>query len=57
MSKQITFPGPMTVTKVYPDGTHEQLQPRYPVTEVECEDGTKLVFDEPFYYIEIPEKK
>lgn len=23
----------------------------YPVTDVECEDGTRLYFDEPFYYI------
>lgn len=28
------------------------IPPRYPVTEVECDDGTKLVFDEPFYCIE-----
>ena len=31
------------------------IPPRYFVTEVECEDGTKLIFDEPFYYIEIRE--
>ena len=24
----------------------------HPVTEVECEDGSKLIFDEPFYTIE-----
>lgn len=26
--------------------------PTCPVTEVECVDGTKLVFDEPFYFTE-----
>ena len=26
--------------------------PTHPVTEVQCADGTKLVFDEPFYCIE-----
>src|SRR5581483_11642497 len=28
------------------------IPPRHPVTEVECEDGTKLIFDKPFYFIE-----
>lgn len=28
------------------------IPPRYPVTEVECEDGTKLIFDKPFYMVE-----
>lgn len=28
------------------------IPPRYPVTEVECDDGTKLIFSEPFYLIE-----
>jgi len=26
--------------------------PTRPVTEVECEDGSKLIFEEPFYCIE-----
>ncbi len=77
MSKQLTFPHPTVVNKIYLDGRQEQLRygqyeavmivkengfptdrwkiptpPRYPVTEVECEDGTKLIFDKPFYCIE-----
>lgn len=76
MSKQLTFPYPVEVTRIY-DGRQERLRygyfeavmivkengypvdrckklipPRHPVTEVECEDGSKLVFDKPFYYIE-----
>jgi hypothetical protein len=31
------------------------IPPRHPVTRVECEDGTKLVFDEPFYCVETDE--
>lgn len=27
--------------------------PSYPVTEVDCEDGAKLIFDEPFYFISL----
>lgn len=77
MSKQLTFPHPTTVTKIYPDGRSERLRygqyeavvivkengfptdrtkilipPTHLVVEVECEDGTRLVFDEPFYCIE-----
>lgn len=77
MSKQLTFPKPTVVTKIYHDGRQERLRygqyeavmivrenghpvdrtkklipPTHLVTDVDCEDGTKLVFDEPFYCIE-----
>lgn len=80
MSKQLVFPWPMNVTKIYPDGRRERLRygkyeavmidsenghpvdrckkiltpPRSPVTEVECADKTRLVFDEPFYLTNEP---
>ena len=32
--------------------TKQLIPPKYPVEEVECEDGSKLLFPEPFYYVE-----
>ena len=33
------------------------IPPRHPVLFVDCEDGSRLMFDEPFYYIEQKEIK
>lgn len=77
MSKQLTFPHPMTCTHVYTDGRTEKVKygqyeaikivsengwavyrtkiltvPSYFVEEVMKEDGTKVIFDEPFYLTE-----
>lgn len=32
------------------------IPPTHPVTEVECEDGARLIFDKPFYNIELAAK-
>ncbi len=34
------------------DRTRTLSVPRFPVTEVTCDDGTKLLFEKPLYFIE-----
>ena len=74
--KQLTFPRPTIVTKIYPDGQEERIRygyyesvmickengcsiaetvtldpPTYPVIEVTCQDGSRLLFDKPWYFM------